>query len=580
MLKWFLIPIGLLTALALAAPQLVIVGLIFGILPGLVLILIPTIFVYLLVTCLIGAALPLKTEISSHVAGFGLTLALSAAFMHLYRVPEVQRYEQALLPEVVPPEKITLAGHVFVDWPKIGYDRQSDVACDYLCTALLDTPGVFSVTRTSQVGSATFWRGPQQPGELVLPQDPQELLEKFGKLDREISRQLVINKNPLNPGLQQAWAMRIADGDELRRDQALPRERADWTITLEQQHERGQPSVDRLEIRDRQGVVLVRKSWVRHFVPAPMFYWNFEGGSSMDGFRGAQFTLGGSIVSNQPRLHDFDAGVELLRHTAVTRPAPPADLQARVEEKLCELLRDPDATPAQLLIVPMWLGQLRYNATPGDVEIIARVLLDERIADPVESLKTALSSSTDLTPLRAGLVKRYHNAQETKAKSWYINALVGLMDGTFAEPTADERAIWRDALDAPESAPFIERMADLGPAALPDLMALLDSALKVPWHARWRVLEGIREACKRLGPEAAPVMPRIQALIEASPRELLNTWDDRIDWLVTLRLMGASEAELRRAMPDRLQDRFPQDFRSIEQQAQRYRDERAKQNKQ
>ena len=164
-----------------------------------------------------------------------------------------------------------------------------------------------------------------------------------------------------------------------------------------------------------------------------------------------------------------------------------------MEETLREVLDNPNPTETQLLIVPMWLSQFRYDAKADHIDTIARILLDERIADPSELLRTALSSGTDMTPLREGLVKRYQSASDRMSKSWYIASLVNLADGTFVEPTDDERTIWSEAPSSNEAAPFVERMADQGESAVPELLTLLDGSLQKPWHARWRVLEGIRK---------------------------------------------------------------------------------------
>lgn len=577
MLKWSLVPLGLLTALALAAPQLVIVGLIFLILPGIVLMAVPTVFAYLSATCLIRAGLPIQSEARALVEAFLLAVVFSAAAMYPFRAHELRKFEQAALPEIAPPRRLTIEGDILVRGPQPESQGKGEVLCDYLCTALLDTPGVTSVTRSTEAGAATFRRGRNVPGTLAMPYRPKELLAKFAKVSQEGERQSFDERQQADRALQAEWALRIAQGDELRKDQPIDADEVDWTITLESRREKGRPQIERLEIRDRRGAVKVRESLVRHFVPFPLFYFGFDGGSSADGFAGAKFTVGGSTISNQPRFHEFDGAVELLRAVDIPQPRPRPDSVARMERTLLEVLDDPNATETQLLIAPMWLSQFRYDANAEQLDTIARILVDERIADPSLALRTALSSGTDLTPLRKGLVQRYHSATDPQAKAWYIASLVGLADGAFTEPTDDERAIWRDALSAGEAAPFVERMADQGAAALPELLTLLDESLQKPWHARWRALEGIREAFKRLGPEAASAAPRIQSLIERSPSSLLNSWGDRVEWLVALRLMGVPADDLplrrRQAKPPSPTE-VASDIQSIEQQVQRYREDR------
>lgn len=125
-----------------------------------------------------------------------------------------------------------------------------------------------------------------------------------------------------------------------------------------------------------------------------------------------------------------------------------------------------------------------------------------------------------------------------------------------------------------EAAPFVERMADVGPAAVPELLTLLDEALQRPWHARWRVLAGIRAALQRLGPDAAPAVARIQALLEKSPSPLLNSYGDRVEWLVALRLMGVASDQLPVGSANLSADRRAAELNRIEQLVRVYRKSR------
>ena len=208
---------------------------------------------------------------------------------------------------------MAIEADILVNWPQQGAQAKGDIACDYLCAALLDTPHVTSVTRSCDAGAATFRRGLNHPGMLVMPYEPHELLDKFTKLTLERQPLTFDARQQADRALQADWALRIARGDELRKDKPVNSDDVDWTITLERRREKGQPSIDRLEIRDRNGTVKVRRSLVQHFVPSRFFFFGFEGGSSADGFAGAKFTIGGSTISNQPRFHEFDGAVELLR---------------------------------------------------------------------------------------------------------------------------------------------------------------------------------------------------------------------------------------------------------------------------
>ncbi len=568
MLGWVLIPLGLIAAIVLVAPSLVVIGFIFLIIPGLILAAIPTVFSYLLGTALFRLALPIRSEVASHLIAIALTFGLSAAVMAPWRTIEQQEFAQATLPDIAPAAQLAIDGDILLEWPLAKFSSGKEVYCDYLCTALLDTPGVTSVTRICEQGSATFRRGVNNPGSLVTPVEPEQVLATFSKLNGDRKFLKFDAKLEADRALGADWALRFAQGDEIRRDVAIGRDQVDWTIKYESLPGKVQPRVERLEISDRQGNVIARKSLVRHFVPSLLFYFGFEGGSSADGFSGAKFTVGGSTVSNQPNYYDLDGPVELLRVVSIPEPVPQPNVIAQTELALLKVLNDPQATESELLVAPMWLQQFKYNAGPDQLETIERILLDERIADPAELLEKALASQTNLTPLRAGLVKRFLTATETKSKSWYISCLVGLADLTFKRPTADERVIWCQALTVHEAAPFVERIADQGVDSVPQLMELLEESIKQPRHARWRVLRGVREAFKRMGPAAASAAPRIQSLIEDSPSSLLNSADDRLTWMVALTLMGVDEDQL----PYRTQEphQIASESKRVRQQAERY----------
>ncbi|WP_182866023.1 hypothetical protein [Stieleria mannarensis] len=539
MLKYLLIPLGVLSAIVLAAPDLVVLGYFFLILPGLILTVIPTVFVYLLATFLIRPFVPMSSRIGSTAIAFGLAIALGFLVMLPWRMTELRRFQQAAIPDIVATPAIRLSGNVLVDFPPERGPASKEMSCDHRCTILLDLPGVQSVTKISGDNAKTYRCGADEFGTLVRPDQPQKILDAFGKLSRPHGAGAFEARKRLGRALQADWALRIAQGETLREDTPLGTDRIDWRVVYQDVRQPGEPRIKRLEICDSHGTVKARRSLVKHRVPSPFFYFGFEGA-----FTNARFTIGGSTYSNQTRYFDFDPDVELLRSTGIPKPDPAPDAVARMERSLIQTLDDPNATAAQLLMAPMWLSLFRYDADKAQVDTIAKILLEERIADPYELLQTALRSKTDLTALRHGLTKRFLAADDPKARTWYVAALVDMPDGTFAQPSNNERAIWERADSVPEAAPFLERLADQGTIVVPILMATLDGVLEKPWHERRRVVRGVREAFKRLGPDASEAIPRITTLMTELRSPLTNSSKDRLQWLVALHRMGVPAEEL------------------------------------
>ncbi|MCA8995621.1 MAG: hypothetical protein KDA80_01500 [Planctomycetaceae bacterium] len=539
-----IIPLGLLTAVIMALPGLVIIGYVFLVIPGLILTVTPTVFVYLLATWIISLALPRQLGIGAAFLAFFASLGMSALLMQPWRTAEQQKFVEAALPDVLPVEQVRLTGDVLIEWPQSRWPERDEVTCDSLCVALLDAPGVTSVTRRTATGAATFRKGADTPGELVVPDQPQDIFETFAKLGADRKNLRFEARRQAEREILADWALRIAEGEEFRKDEPLPSAECDWTISFVKSREEGQPQFERLEVQDKTGRVRVRTSLVKHFVPARFFYYGFDCGDFLNSFRNAKFYVGGDIVSNQQKYYSLDPVLELLRSVEIALPVPRPNVIEALEGRLLSSLANPQATDAELMLGPMWISQFQYNADPEHLDTIAKILMDERIADPSESLRQAFPSRLDLTPLRSGLARRYFTAADPESKNWYVDSLIGLPDGTFAEPTDDERAIWDEALSTHEAAAFVERMADQGRPAIPDLLALLDESLEQPWHGRWRVLRGICEAFKRLGPEAIDAAPRIHSMIQDSPHTLLNSSGDRREWLVALYLMGTAVEDL------------------------------------
>jgi len=552
-LKWtILVPLGLVAGVVLTFPMLVVIGLYCLIIPGLILSEIPTVFVYLLATVLIRNKLPLRSELPAYLVAFSLTITLSALIMSVYRIPEKWRFDRAVLPDIKLTQKVELAGDIFLNWPDTIVGQESEVVCDFLCTALLDLPGVTSVTRSCNAGSATFRLGPRNTGTLVVPREPEHLLVKFQQLDPEEKdyqrrAQQKIQQEFDVCSLKWEWPLRIASGEEVRRDQPLAVEAAEWTIEFVKKRGIGEPSIDRLEIRDNAGKVVVRKSLVQHVVPASLFRLQFGADPSKADRPHPRFAIGTTKISNR-MTNFYDATLDLLRLTNIVRPTVRQDLEDRVEKIVRGVLDNPKANETQLLVVPTLLSQLP-NVDKGEhLDIFARILLDVRIADPWQLFDPLLSSELDLTPLRAGLSKRYFSAASEDSKSWYVNKLASLPEGTFNEPSDEERAIFRQALFARYASPFLGRIADQGPSVLPELLLMLENSRKLLPEERWELSKELRNAFKRLGSDAAPASPKILAMFQKSPDDFLDTRDNTIAWLITLRLMGVEEKDLRRVL--------------------------------
>ena len=117
MLKTALIVSGVLAALALSLPGIVTLGFVLLIIPGMVLALAPTVFVYLSLIAATRLLLPLQQGALGWGASVLLAIAIGWAVMQPMRWIETRKWEAELQPDVVPPAPLTLAGEISLDPP-------------------------------------------------------------------------------------------------------------------------------------------------------------------------------------------------------------------------------------------------------------------------------------------------------------------------------------------------------------------------------------------------------------------------------------------------------------------------------
>ncbi len=172
-LKLYLIVTGVGAALVMLFPTLVVVGLILFIVPGLILSLMPAAFMWGVAFAILW--LPLQYFTGPWIAS-AITIPAVVIFFWFVATPGhkqgLARLAAVDLPDVLPQtHPIALRGHVRIDVQLAKLNRsgsgrnvESRIRCDGLCTAVLFTPGVESVTLSS-------WRPTDKPDDYVFGGD-------------------------------------------------------------------------------------------------------------------------------------------------------------------------------------------------------------------------------------------------------------------------------------------------------------------------------------------------------------------------------------------------------------------------
>ncbi|MDO7842839.1 hypothetical protein [Sphingomonas immobilis] len=598
---------GIGTFICVAFPTIVVIGF-FLILPGLILAVMPTIFLWTLAFSAVW--FPLREVVGGWAAGAVAMLAVPIAFWLIadasHRISEA-RLAAAVRPDVTPAQRIAISGHVRIDVaslerepfdPKSGIPPQAPrlARCDGLCAALLFAPGVESVT----VNEHGYTAADEQAAIGAVPL--KESARTFRRVPRDACAATLTpsESGALGNGigsltdlraLWALWNLRLSTTDCIV---AVPTRTthdfviADGRYTLFGDRQYGLDwsllphavTVQRVEIRRGDGTVLLRKLLATtQAITRPLWV---GGSGGLENFR---FGWNRASLSNKARYAETDGvGKVLLEHTGVPLTVDPADMARRSREHLQAMLRDPAVTAADpgWKLLENYFGGLR-KGTPDatDRNLIVALIRDRRVTDLRGIWDAVRALGSDGTVLRAAMVDRLANpgADDARDVTRQLGRAVGtLPDGAFAVIAPEEIVLLADP-DARRRAPgLVARQADRGTAALPMLLDIFEFHARA-FAAKRNSKDGRRTieddsamlgatqiAFCRLGPDAASALPRLEAL----DREGLfwRGLTDSRDWQLTLARIGkpvdsfakpenlsGTEENFRRNLRNRL-DRF------------------------
>jgi hypothetical protein len=105
---------------------------------------------------------------------------------------------------------------------------------------------------------------------------------------------------------------------------------------------------------------------------------------------------------------------------------------------------------------------------------------------------------------------------------------------------------------------------------MPKLDEMLDTAIALPhWNDRRSMVQGIREALVRLGPQATSAAPRIHELFLRRPSPIMNNARDADEWRFALARMGVALKDLP-VFPGQSPQSVEQNLRQVSSKLQRY----------
>ncbi len=573
-MKYALIITGVLAGLVIAIPDLVMIGYVAFIVPGLILTAFPTIFVYLAATAVIRRLLPISSSMAATAVAFGIALLLGWVVMQPFRWTAIAAYHADELPDVLQDGGIELDGQIRLERP----NHHRPPECDYLSLALLDSPRVQSLTtvtagrglasETRRIAAYALVAAKNDSAASIFPHEPGQIVREYPPLVQATRATELITASK---AVEANWALRLAAKERLREASPVEANTADWVIQIDNQSKGRSSVLRRITILDSVGTVRFRKSYRKQTVPTHMFCFGFHG--SMSG--SAHFHIGHQwLTSGERSLKPESALLEAVQFSV---PSCDATILAQLRRQTVQALDDPDATPARLDLARRYLGLIFFNANAKDHALIARIVADDRVRDIDTPIKNVFSKDKTPASMRDAYVDRI-SMDHTSAslRHWLAERLASFPPGTFANPDATYLAIWNSPEIYQQAAPLIATLADLGPKlAMPKLDELLDTALALPhWRDRRSTVDGIRAALVRLGPQASAAVPRIRELFLSRPSPIINNSGDADQWRFALARMGVAMEDLP-VFPNQSPKSVERNLRQVANKLERYEQETA-----
>ncbi len=319
-MKYALVITGILAGLAVALPDLVMIGYVAFIVPGLILTAMPTVFVYLAVTAIVRRLLSISSSIKATVAAFGITLLLGWIVMQPFRWTAIAAYRADELADVLPGGDIELDGHTRIE----RLDQRINPECDYLSLVLLDSPQVQSLTTvtagrgkasgTQHINAYALVAAKNDPTPSIFPHEPGQIVREYPPLVQANRGTKLITTVK---AVEANWALRLAGEERLREVDAIEADQADWVIQIVSRSMGRKSVLRRVTILDSQGNVRFRESYRKQAVPARIFHFGFH----FDMFGSASFHIGRQRLESGER--SLKPETTLLQ--AINFSVPPCD---------------------------------------------------------------------------------------------------------------------------------------------------------------------------------------------------------------------------------------------------------------
>ncbi|MBN8500135.1 MAG: hypothetical protein J0M19_03160 [Sphingomonadales bacterium] len=401
----YLLITGVGTAVVMAMPSLVVLGFFLLIIPGLILSMLPSAFLYGLVFAAgwFAARMIFGDGVLPVLVGLAAVLAVGFTVPLPSRNAAMAAYRSSLLPEILPEQPIALRGvvHFKLNRPKlVKADRnklapgigQSGFRCDGHCLAALFTPGVTAVVLDSSVAgdgsqqAVRTFRLEKRPGcssnvevdfKSIVP--PLQNPDLKGMGNHEGGKLLVSQ-----------WAMKLAGEYCLVADSVVPA--ADFTViertsnsstsSARWSFEPGRLETQTVEIL--AGDTVVSRQHQSSVFPLSKFL--FVG--STGGIEHFRFGWNRTVVHSKTGYDAIKLSRILGQHTNLAgKPLNAAEqlavMRPALRAQLIAALDDPSASAASpgFQVMESYFQAMGNSAADEDVALLVRLVSDQRLTE-------------------------------------------------------------------------------------------------------------------------------------------------------------------------------------------------------
>lgn len=449
------------------------------------------------------------------------------------RLESHRRLALASAAEKVPAKTITLFGdvaiaelHVVLDW-EAGRDQQGSnrFGCEQLCTTLLETKGIKSVT--------IF---PKNSDQRTIDYKNKAARTFSLKEKGQCSGPVVIPKNIVN---RDAWVLRLSNTTCIQAQ--APIAKFDFTIMESLYDEFGDDSivnidswrwsyqplsveVYRVDILDHTNRTLM--AWIDATTPAlsqPLLPTLFAK-AELD-FVGGWSRI---IIRNHPSRGEYAYTIApiVYRHTNLTAPSKNSDIGAELTEALNVALSDKRrrADDPIFVLTQTWMSnQITRPLTPSDEELLIKMVGDDRATQfiGIDSVSPKIAQNRALFDLT--IRQRWARGRTAEEPMRILSQQLDAKKPLGANyDYALDRKILSNIENRRINPILIGRLSDQGTAAAPYIMQLIEE------HARQFnsasasvnddprvIIEGGLALC-RIGPNAGAVLPKILSMTDSS----------------------------------------------------------------